>query len=141
MASFLRFLNKPEYFRRPLVAVKRIARRFRPTNGLRVVSLPWGLPLEVETGEFLGGVISDCGIYDISVVEAIFRLTGPSDRVLDVGANIGYMSAAAVAAGAQEVTAFEPHPELFQRLKRNIDLWEQVQPGTKGSHQLARTSS
>lgn len=108
---------------RPSAAVRRLARRFKSTSGPEVVELPWGMPLEVETGEFLGDVISDCGIYDMPVVEAIFRLVGPTDRVLDFGANIGYMSAAAVAAGAATVVSFEPHPALYKLLAHNASLW------------------
>ncbi|HVX56571.1 MAG TPA: FkbM family methyltransferase [Candidatus Saccharimonadales bacterium] len=96
-----------------------------------MVTLPWGLPLEVDTSEFIGAVVADCGIYDISVVEAVFRLVDPTDRFVDFGANIGYVSAAAVAAGAGSVLAFEPHPEIFPHLARNRALWVEACPGLK----------
>lgn len=132
MPSILRFLNKPEYMLRPGAAIRRMSRRFRASHGTKVVQLPWGLPLEVDTGEFLGGVIADCGIYDISVIEAVFRLIEPTDDFVDFGANIGYVSAAAAAAGARSVLAFEPHPEIFAQLRRNGDLWRSADPRLAG---------
>lgn len=64
----------------------------------------------------------------MSVVEAIFRLVEPDDIFIDIGANIGYMSSAALAAGAKKILSFEPHPELFQQLERNIALWPEARP-------------
>lgn len=44
---------------------------------------------------------------------------------LDVGANIGFMSMAMLAAGCR-VQAFEPQPALFDLLIENTSRWEQV---------------
>ena len=46
---------------------------------------------------------------------------GPDDIFIDIGANIGFFSVLAVRLGAQ-VQAFEPEPNNFYRLQRNIKL-------------------
>jgi FkbM family methyltransferase len=128
MTNILKFLNKPEYLLQPMAILRRFSGRRDIAGGTEVVRLPWGLPIEVNTSEIIGRTISHHGLFEMSVVEAIFRLAGPGDIFLDIGANIGFMSSAAVAAGAKRIFSFEPHPELFQHLERNISLWSQVQP-------------
>lgn len=121
-------LNKPQYLLQPKAILRRFFSVPRTTSGLKFVRLLWGLPIEVDTGDNTEKEISNCGIIEIPVLEAIFRLTDPTDNFLDVGANIGYMSSAAVAAGAKRIVALEPHPEIFSRLRRNIALWTETQP-------------
>lgn len=40
------------------------------------------------------------------------------DRVLDAGAHVGFTALEMIAAGAREVVALEPVPEIFERLRR-----------------------
>lgn len=65
------------------------------------------------------------GVYDLPVSEALWRLLDPGDVVADVGANIGvYTCLAATRVGEKgKVVAFEPHPGVFEELKKNIELW------------------
>ena len=128
MTTISSLLNKPEYLLQPMATLRRLFRIPRTSPGSRTVRLHWGLPLEVDTRETIGEAISRCGIYDISVTEAIFRLIEPGDNFLDIGANIGFTSSAAVAAGAKTMVAFEPHPDLFRQLQRNIALWTEADP-------------
>jgi FkbM family methyltransferase len=127
MGKLIKLLNKPEYLLQPRTVIRRFLRR-RIIEGIKVVQLPWRLPLEVNTAEAIGRTISHHGLFEISLVEAIFRLTDPSDVFLDVGANIGYMSSAALAAGASKVISFEPHPLLVQKLILNSTMWIQASP-------------
>src|SRR5262249_44856357 len=62
--------------------------------------------------------------YDPASVELLKRLTHQGSVVLDVGANVGIVTLPlARAVGPQgQVHAFEPHPEVRQRLKRNVAL-------------------
>jgi FkbM family methyltransferase len=70
-------------------------------------------------------------------VETIFRLVGPHETVIDVGANIGFMTAAALSAvRTANVIAFEPHPKLFDRLSRNHELWVRDRPDISGRLRL-----
>lgn len=55
------------------------------------------------------------GIDDVDVAIAR-RLLRPGDRVLDLGANIGFVALHFLALGAKEVHAFEPHPDIYARL-------------------------
>ncbi|MCQ9378576.1 FkbM family methyltransferase [Methyloversatilis sp. XJ19-49] len=59
---------------------------------------------------------SRSGIDDVDVAVA-HQLLRPGDLVLDLGANIGYVSLHYLAQGAREVHAFEPSPEIFSRLE------------------------
>jgi FkbM family methyltransferase len=72
----------------------------------------------------IGRSIFTTGIYDIAVSEMLARLIKPGDTVVDAGANVGYMTLlAGVAAGASgRVLAWEPHPELFSVLQRNVAM-------------------
>ena len=125
------WLNRPEYLYQPNKLIQRVIRRNAVRNGVKVVVLPWHLPLELDTTESIGRIISHHGIFEMPVVEAIFRLVDTSDTVLDVGANIGYMAAAAAAAGAKRVISFEPNPAIFPRLFRNVERWRHY-PGLYG---------
>ncbi len=119
----VRFI-RPEYLRQPGKLIKRVLGKGIEQTGDETVELPWKMLMEVNTSEIIGRGIAHTGIFEIPVVEAIFRLVDPSDTVLDVGANIGYMTAAALSAGARRVISLEPHPALFARLARNVRRWD-----------------
>jgi FkbM family methyltransferase len=122
----MRGLLKPEYLFTPRRLLLRIAPFDRPAgSGLEAFELPWKLSLEVRTSETLGFAIWRFGVYDLAVSEALWRLTDPGDWVADVGANVGYMtSILAVRVGKRgKVTAFEPHPTIFEQLERNVSQW------------------
>jgi FkbM family methyltransferase len=118
------WLNRPEYIYQPDKLFKRVLGKGHVNEGEEVVELPWNIELEVDSSETIGRILSHHGIFELPVVEAIFRLVDPSDCVLDVGANIGYMAAVSLSAGAKKVISFEPHPTLFARLSRNVDRWQ-----------------
>lgn len=124
-------LNRPEYLYQPNKLIRRILTRHSAREGVEVVVLPWGIPLEVDSSESIGRIISHHGIFEMPVVEAIFRLVDPGETFLDVGANVGYMAAAALAAGAKYVISFEPSPAIFPRLARNANRWNR-NPGFDG---------
>lgn len=128
MTNLYGIMNRPEYIYQPWAAVKRVFGRTTAIYGSKIVKLRWNLTVEVNLGEAIGRAIAHHGLFEIPVVEAIFRLTDPADVFLDVGANIGFMSAAAIAAGAKKVISFEPHPELFRRLSRNFEMWKSSRP-------------
>ncbi len=121
----IEWLNRPEYIYQPNKLIRRVFGQGRVRECEEIIDLPWRLPLEVDSCETIGRIISHHGIFEMPVVEAIFRLVDPSDTLLDAGANIGYMTAVALSAGARKVISFEPHPDLFARLWRNIGRWSQ----------------
>ncbi len=121
-------LAKPWYVYRPQQLFRNLFRRWnKPKNSVLQVRLPWSMVLEIDTQEDIGRSIWQTGIYDLAVTEVLYRLIREQDLVLDVGANIGYMtSVMSYRAGKTgEVIAFEPHPLLLTRLQRNILHFQQ----------------
>jgi FkbM family methyltransferase len=116
--EIVRKLSKPHYVFRPRQLLRR---RGASSPAL----LPWNLPLSYEPTGFLGESLARTGVYDLVVSETIWRLVNPGDHVVDAGANIGYMtSIMARRVGPQgRVDAFEPHPNTFRQLQRNVERW------------------
>ncbi len=121
-----RIANKPQYVFHPRRALRRM--RYRAEGGAQreIATLPWDLPLEVYRSDAIGFTIATAGVFDPCVTETLHRLIDPGDLVVDVGANVGYISSlAAVRTGTQgTVLAFEPHPRVFETLERNVASWE-----------------
>ncbi len=128
-----RLNNKPQYVLHPGRAARRALHRGPAAgqDGARAVAhLPWGLSLEVYPADAIGYSILTGGVFDPCVTETLHRLIDPGDLVIDVGANIGYLtSLAAARAGARgRVLAYEPHPSVFELLAANVERWR-AQPG------------
>jgi FkbM family methyltransferase len=64
-------------------------------------------------------------VFDPCVSETMYRLIDRGDVVVDVGANIGYLTslAAARSGGTGKVIGFEPHPGVFALLEANAARW------------------
>ena len=62
--------------------------------------------------------------WDEATTRILERIIRPGDRVLDIGANIGYFTiyAAALAGGTGHVHAFEPNPRTHALLEKNVRL-------------------
>jgi FkbM family methyltransferase len=123
-----RLASKPQYVLHPNRALRRLMYRFRRDEGRRETTmLPWGLPLEVYTNDVIGFSIFAGRVFDPPVTETLHRLIEPGDLVVDVGANLGYLtSLAAVRAGEEgQVIGCEPHPQVFELLERNAALWRE----------------
>jgi FkbM family methyltransferase len=62
--------------------------------------------------------------WDESTTRILERIVRPGDRMLDIGANIGYFTiyGAALAGGTGHVHAFEPNPRTHALLARNVRL-------------------
>jgi FkbM family methyltransferase len=114
---------KPEYLLQPGRLWRRLSgRTSKPAaDGTYSLGLPWGVSLRVRQLDEICQTIDLLGVYDLVVTEAIWRLVRPGDTVLDVGANVGYMTLAMTArlAGSGRVFSFEPHPSLFGELALN----------------------
>jgi FkbM family methyltransferase len=123
-----RLASKPQYVLHPARAVRRAWRLVSspPAEGPpSVARLPWGLDLHVREADAIGYSILVGRVFDPCVTEALHRLIDPGETVLDAGANVGYMtSLAAVRAGPSgRVLSFEPHPDVFALLERNVASW------------------
>lgn len=64
------------------------------------------------------------GSYALIVIEAMERFLKPGDVFLDIGANVGYLSAiaASIVGKKGEVHSFEPVSAHFDRLRRLVEL-------------------
>jgi FkbM family methyltransferase len=135
-----RLNDKPHYVFHPLRAARR-ARYSGPTSeDVRAVAdLSWGLPLEVHAREAIGYSILTTGVFDPCVSETMHRLIDPGEMVVDVGANVGYLTSLAAArlGPAGTVLAFEPHPFVFDMLNGNVERWRGKGVATVETHRAA----
>ena len=116
-------LLKPCYVYAPRVLIRRIGLMFGDgAQSLRNVTPPWGTLLEINPDETIGRELLRQNIFDIGMSETAWRLLAPGAVAVDVGANIGYTTSLfAMRCGVRgAVEAFEPHPRIVERLKRNI---------------------
>jgi FkbM family methyltransferase len=118
-------LLKPYFWLRPSQILRRLVCALPASPGPRLVRLPWGLVVECNSTEMLGRALVRTGVFELATTEALVRLVDPGELALDVGANIGYMtSLLARASGAGgRVIAYEPNPDVYQQLVRNVRRW------------------
>ena len=116
-------LMKPWYVWRPWQSARRVRAAWiaLPDRdcALRVA---WEVSLRADPRMTIGRSIQTTGLHDPAVTEILARLIRPGDAVVDAGAHIGYMTIlSALASGPSgQVVAWEPHPELFAVLERNV---------------------
>lgn len=113
---------KPWFIYRP---AQILARTFGASAQLRPgepLGTAWGMTLHVDPTRDIGHSIATTGVFDLAVSEVLARVLEPGARMIDAGANVGYMTLlGAVASGtAGQVASFEPHPDLFRVLERNV---------------------
>jgi FkbM family methyltransferase len=126
--NLIHYLNRPEYFFRP----QQVFNRLLPTNQTKLpeykfIKLPWGININISTDIYdpVYLAISRTGIYDLIVTEILWRLLDSGETAVDVGANIGYMTGlmAARTGALGKVYSFEPNPEVYSELIKNIHEW------------------
>lgn len=126
-SKYFNRLNKPEYFFRPIQLLRAIRYRFfsETNENIRTVLLPWGCEIKVHSNDDIGHSILMTGIYDLIVTEVLWGLIDKGEIAVDVGANIGYMSSlmAAKVTSSGKVYSYEAHPEIFQELLGNLNIW------------------
>ena len=117
------FLMKPYFLYRPQQIFRRVARIFQSPEPCEIM-LPWGIPIHIDPREAIGNAIWRTGLYEIATAETIYRLLPTGGTAIDVGANIGYITGLMVVAAGKggNVLAFEPHPEVFESLRYNVEL-------------------
>jgi FkbM family methyltransferase len=131
--------NKAEYFFKPTQLVKRLTRSgFEKTDSI----MPWGKSLHYNPKEDIGKAINILGIYELPLSELLFRSLKHSENFVDVGANIGYFTSLASSMDTiKSIQSFEPHPFIFEILKRNshsekIALYSIAASSENGSAEL-----
>lgn len=88
------------------------------------LSVPLKMHIHGEQDQFVSRRIREDGIWEPYETSLLLSMLRPGDVFVDVGANIGYFSilAASVVGEGGAVFAFEPDPDNFSLLRRNIDL-------------------
>lgn len=81
--------------------------------------------ITVMPNELIGRHIYLTGEFDRSTVEMLFTLAKSGDTLLDVGANIGYVSACFLTQVAgSHVIAVEPQPAVVDLLRKNLSPFD-----------------
>jgi len=122
----LNVLSRPWYRYQPTKIIRRALQCIGSPAKSVVVRLPWNTSIEVDPRETIGRSIWTTGITDLSVCETICRLVEKGDSVIDVGANIGFMTGLmAACVGPQgHVRCFEPNPQVLTLLRSNLSKVE-----------------
>jgi FkbM family methyltransferase len=122
-------LFKPEYLYQPQRLWRRLlAKPAQEQPEFAEESLPWGLTIRIRPSEEHGKSLQTLGVIDLAVSEVLYRLIEAGEVAVDVGANIGYMTAL-MAQQVQrngalgQVVAFEAHPDVFKELSHNVEHW------------------
>jgi len=122
--NLLHIINKPEYLFRPGQILHKItfATRLTQDGDLVRVRLPWGDTILVRPREAIGRALLTLGVHELAVSEVLWRLVDSGETCLDIGANLGYMTSllGAKVGLSGRIHAFEPHPDVFNRLKDNM---------------------
>lgn len=88
------------------------------------MAMPWinGSALWVARG--LTGATGNlyCGLHEWPDMAFVLHLLRPGDTFADIGANVGTYTVLASAAVGARTVAFEPAPETFAWLQRNLAL-------------------
>ena len=85
----------------------------------KTVNSRWGPCTYFLKDEYVGRSIHNYGEYGPDETEMILSLAPAGKLCLDIGANIGVISMALLASG-HNVVAFEPQPEVFKLLEKNM---------------------
>ena len=88
------------------------------------LSVPLKMHIHGERDQFVSRRIREEGIWEPYETSLLLSMLRPGDVFVDVGANIGYFSvlAASVVGESGAVFAFEPDPDNFSLLRRNVAL-------------------
>ena len=113
--------RNPGLFCRVMLGKVKSARRMPPLPACKRMS---GVLFEYDLADYRGTAPMYFGSYAPLVIEAMRKYLAPGGIFIDVGANIGYLSA--IAAGlvgtGGEVHSFEPVPVYCRRLQRLAEL-------------------
>lgn len=81
-----------------------------------------GFDIDVFGFDHIGRHLLLSGQFDRAGVEMLLKFAEPGARILDIGANIGYVSCCLLARiPHSHVTAIEPHPQTVELLQRNLE--------------------
>lgn len=138
--NVLNAVTEPYYLFRPGQILRRL--RFTywfPRPAISNFRLPWGLEIRCRPDDAIGYSLHTAGIYDLVMTELIWRSIEKAEMVVDVGANIGYVTSlmAVLTGPCGRVHAFEPHPQIFRELEANVAGWRMLRIAPITLYELA----
>jgi FkbM family methyltransferase len=87
-----------------------------------------GFDILVEPNDLIGRHLYLTGEFDRSIVEVLCNFSEPGDALLDIGANIGYVSACFLSnVPRSSVVAVEPQPSVLEILRTNLNRFGRFQ--------------
>jgi len=97
------------------------ARNIDLGSGERVALTSDGFPMHVYAEDLIGRHVLMSGKFDRSIVQVLLDHARPGDVLLDIGANIGYVSACFLSS-VRDSTAHcvEPQPGIVDLLRKNM---------------------
>jgi len=98
-----------------------------------------GMEFEILADDTIIGPAIEQGSWEDHETDLFRAHLKPGDRVLDLGANVGWFAVQAIFAGA-EVFAFEPVPGIAEVARRNIRVATELGPGKGQLFQAAAGS-
>ncbi len=107
----------------PIRGKTRLFLRMVPPTGQRLITLPGGASMEIDLSNGHQRMMY-VGSFLRPLVKIMRGLLNPGDRVVDIGANVGFVSlaAAGLVGATGKVFAVEPFPSNLQSLRRNLEL-------------------
>ncbi len=106
------------------------------TKTVSLEHLAPGLEFEVLADDLVIGPSIEQGSWADDEVALMLRHIEPGEKVVDLGANVGWFAVRAVLAGA-EVDAFEPVPGIADIARRNVERANAVGRGQGRVHTMA----
>ncbi len=126
-----RFKTVSDIMRHPRNAGRRggaVLDYLRWNFGHRVMGIEYVLPLVdgarliLSDRQNYATLVYTCGLWDFPEQAFLLHLLRPEDTFVDIGSNVGgYTVLASAVAGARSI-AFEPVPETYAELQRNVRL-------------------
>ncbi|MDX1565606.1 MAG: FkbM family methyltransferase, partial [Phycisphaeraceae bacterium] len=96
-------------------------RRLRFAEQTMRVRASGGMRLRIFPNDHIGRHIYLSGGFDHTIVELMLRYCRPGDRILDIGANIGYVSCQLLHRVPDcRLVAVEPQPGCYELLAQNL---------------------
>jgi FkbM family methyltransferase len=125
MLNLKRRLLKPWFVHQPsLIARVLLSDLGLKSHGWQWVETCFGTQILCDTRKTMGRAIYRNGVYELATTELVWRLLKGQKGAtfMDVGANIGYYSLLALKRLGPDgcIVAFEPHPEIYEILSKNL---------------------
>ncbi len=112
-----------------------------PSHAKKTVRVPGlGLDFDVLADDTIIGPAIERGSWEDHETHLFRAHLRPGDRVVDLGANVGWFAVQAILAGA-EVDAFEPVPFIADLAERNIQRAMERGPGKGRLHRFAASDA